>query len=210
MRRLALMILSALLLVLRSSQLAAQETYRGCKMEGNTKKKALKAVNSDKNRYTPPADNDIDSAVTLAKILKIGDDTDRWDEDKGAEVVGYVYDVKPGGAETCNCGETDKAFKDTHIEIVPAVNKNDKTHRVIVEIMPRMRAKMAAAGQDWSTATLKATIKHKWVKVRGWLLWDIEHVQNASHTNPDGSNVWRATCWEIRPITSITVVPAPH
>lgn len=204
------MVLATLLLVLAGSQLAAQDVYRGCKMEGNPKKKSLKAVNSDKNRYEPPADADIDSAVTLAKMLKIGDDQDRWDEDKGAEIVGYVYEVKPGGAETCNCGETDKAFIDTHIEIVPAVNLNDKTHRVIIEVTPRMRAKMEEQGVDWSTDTLKATIKHKWVRVRGWLLFDIEHLHNASHTNPGGSNVWRATCWEVHPLTSIEVVPAPQ
>ncbi len=117
--------------------------------------KSLKAVNRDKNRVTPPAAGDIDATATLAKMLKIGDDTDRWDEDKGAEIVGEVFNVKPGGVETCNCKATEAEFTDTHIEIVPAVNKNDPTHRVIVEVTPRMRAKMGEQRVDWSTDTLK-------------------------------------------------------
>lgn len=36
--------------------------------------------------------------------MLVGDDTDRFDEEKGAEIVAYVYDARPGGNETCNCG----------------------------------------------------------------------------------------------------------
>lgn len=73
-----------------------------------------------------------------------------------------------------------------------------------------MRAKMAETGEDWSTDTLKAKIKHKWVKVRGWLLCDVEHVANAAHTNPGGAKIWRATVWEVHPITSLAVVNKPQ
>ena len=68
---------------------------------------------------------------------------------------------------------------------------------------------MTADGIDWSTDTIKATFNHKWVKVRGWLLFDVEHVGNASHTNPGGSKIWRATVWEIHPITSIELTSHP-
>ena len=190
--------------------LPAQDDFHGCGMTGTAKSAGIKTVNQYKNRYNPPADSDIDQAVTLAGMLKPGDDRNRFDDDKAAEIVGYVYDVKPGGNETCNCGKSDPDLIDTHIEIVPKPTLNDKTHRVIVEVSPRFRAQMSEQGEDWSTDTLKATIKHKWVRVRGWLLADIEHLGNASHTNPGGSKIWRATIWEIHPITSLAVTAAPH
>jgi hypothetical protein len=183
--------------------LSAQDTFHGCKPQGTAKPAAIKTVNKFKNRTDPPADGDIDSTATLTKMLKIGDDTDRFDDDQGAEIVGYVYDVKPGGLETCNCKNPDEL--DTHIELVPSPSLNDKTRRVIVEVTPRWREKMATDGADWSTDAIKAKFNHKWVRVRGWLLFDIEHVGNASHTSPGGSNIWRATCWEVHPITSIEV-----
>jgi len=193
-----------------ASPLVAQDDFHGCGMAGTAKPAGIKAVNRYKNRYTPPADTDIDAGVTLKALLKIGDDTNRFDDDKAAEFVGYVYDVKPGGTETCNCAATDPALRDTHIELVPSPTLNDKTRRVIVEVTPRWREKMAAQGEDWSTATLKTKIKHKWVRVRGWLLADIEHTGNAAHTNPGGTNVWRATIWEVHPITTLAITTAPN
>jgi hypothetical protein len=207
MRLKAWFLAAALLAV--AAPLAAQDDFHGCGMAGTAKPAAIKAVNRLKNRYTPPGDTDIDTAVTLKAMLKLGDDTDRFDEEKGAEIVGYVYDVKPGGKETCNCGATDSELRDTHIELVPSPTLNDKTHRVIVEITPRLRAKMAEQGEDWSTDALKAAIKHKWVRVRGWLLFDVEHLGNAEHTNPGGKKIWRATVWEIHPIAEFKVVAAP-
>ena len=193
-----------------AAPLAAQDTFHGCGMKGTAKPAAIKAVNQLKNRYTAPADQDVDAGVTLTAILAPGDDTDRFNEDNAAEIVGYVYDVKPGGKETCNCGATDPALRDTHIELVPSLTLNDKTHRVIVEVTPRWREMMAAQGEDWSTDALKARIKHKWIRVRGWLLFDVEHVGNANHTNPGGNNVWRATVWEVHPIAKLEVVGGPQ
>jgi hypothetical protein len=209
MRRLVAL---AALLLASTLPLTAQDTFHNCGLQGDARQKAAKVLNGDKNRSTPPTDADIDTAVTIAKMVMIGDDRDRFDEEKGAEIVGYVFDVKPGGVETCNCHATDLEFRDTHIELVPAVNLNDKTHRVIIEITPRMRAQALADGKgDWSTDKLKTTIKHKWIKVRGWLLFDLEHVHNAQHTaDPAAKDIWRATCWEIHPITTLEVVPAPH
>jgi len=112
---------------------AAQDDFHGCGMAGTAKHAAIKAVNKLKNRHTAPAGSDLDTGATLKTILAPGDDTERFSEDSAEEIVGYVYDVKDGGTETCNCGATDPILKDTHIELVPSVNINDKTHRVIVE-----------------------------------------------------------------------------
>ena len=60
-----------------------------------------------------------------------------------------------------------------------------------------------------STATLKTKFKHKWIRVRGWFLFDVEHLGNADHTKSGGTNIWRATVWEVHPIASIEAAAAP-
>jgi hypothetical protein len=80
---------------------------------------------------------------------------------------------------------------------------------VIVEITPRLRAQMKEKGVDWATPTLKKQIEGKWIKVTGWLLFDSMHFGEAENTNPGGSHNWRATCWEIHPITSLEVLDGP-
>ena len=75
---------------------ASLETFKGCGMEGNATKPATKALNRLKNRYTAPDAAEVNSAVTLAAILATGNDVGRWKVRYGAEIVGYVYDVKPG------------------------------------------------------------------------------------------------------------------
>jgi hypothetical protein len=38
------------------------------------------------------------------------------------------------------------------------------------------------------------------------LFFDGEHEHQAENTEPDGDRNWRATAWEIHPITSLEVV----
>jgi hypothetical protein len=69
---------------------------------------------------------------------------------------------------------------------------------------------MKNQGEDWSTQALKQKIKGKWVEVTGWLLFDSMHVDGAKNTNPGGGDAnWRATCWEIHPITDMKVLDGP-
>src|SRR5258708_578263 len=51
-------------------------------------------------------------------------------------------------------------------------------------------------------------IKVKWIEVSGWAMFDVMHVNAAENTNPGGAHNWRATCWEIHPITSIKKLSA--
>jgi hypothetical protein len=179
----------------------------GCPPEGDAKPDAVKALNILKNRVIPPRDDELDTAVTLSALLKPGDDEERWDESKGGVLVGFVNDAKVGGVETTNCKATDAADRDTHIELVLSQSKNDKTQRVIVEVTPRWRDKMQSQGIDWSTGALKDELVGKWIRVKGWLLFDVEHEQQAENTNPGNDSNWRATAWEIHPITEIDVLP---
>lgn len=110
-----------------------------------------------------------------------------------------------GGVETVNCKATDALFRDTHIEIAQTLGA-DSTKRVIVEVTPRWRAEMKALGVDWTTPGLKSLIGKR-VKFRGWLLFDVEHRSQAKNTAPTNPKDWRATVWELHPVTSFVIVP---
>lgn len=186
------------------------DDFDGCGMEGTAKGANLKKLNQLKNRYTVPQANQIDSSITLTAVLAPGDDKARWNTSSGAEMTGFVLAVKPGGGETCNCGKTDSAHTDAHIELVLHSTDSAGKQSVVVEVTPRMRAIMGTSGTDWSTATLRNQFRGKWVKVRGWMLFDSQHANAAENTNPGGANNWRATAWEIHPVTDIQIVPAPE
>jgi hypothetical protein len=195
---------------------AAAGAFDGCPAQGTVSLNyshvhQLESLNRLKNRSALPADADLDSTVTLARLLGDGtDDTGRFDTRKAAEITGYVLHVKPGGkSETGNCRKGDSLHRDTHIELTLSPTDTLEIRRVIVEVTPRWRAAMQAAGTDWLTATLQQTIEHKWVRVRGWLLFDDEHKSQAENTHPGGDSNWRGTVWEIHPVTVLTLVPHP-
>jgi hypothetical protein len=188
---------------------ANMDVFDGCPMEGTAKGANLKKLNQLKNRYTAPQDSEFDASITLDALLAPDDDRTRWSSTSGAEVTAYVLDIRPGGGETCNCGKTDPAHTDTHIELISDPESTDSTQVVIVEVTPRLRAIMNDSGTDWSTRTLRRQFRHKWVKVRGWMAFDSQHASAAENTNPGGANNWRATAWEVHPVTDIQVVPAP-
>jgi len=186
------------------------DNFDGCGMDGSAKTASLKKLNQLKNRYNVPQANQIDPSITLSAILAPGDDRTRWSSSSGAAVTGYVLDVKPGGGETCNCGKTDPAHTDAHIELVLHSGDTAGRQSVVAEVTPRMRAIMGTSGTDWSTKTLRKQILGKWVKVQGWMMFDSQHANAAENTNPGGASNWRATAWEIHPITDIKIVPAPQ
>ncbi len=186
------------------------DVFDGCGMDGSAKTGNLKKLNQMKNRYVVPQDNQIDHSITLSAMLAPGDDKTRWSTTSGAEVTGFVLDVNPGGGETCNCGKTDAAHIDAHIELVLNSTGTAKTQSVVVEVTPRLRAIMGTNGTDWSTKTLQKQFRHKWVKVRGWMTFDSQHASAAENTNPGGASNWRATAWEIHPVTDMQIVTAPH
>lgn len=192
------------------SSVASLETYNGCGVEGTAGGHASQALNTLKNRYAAPQPAQINPSITLAALLAPGDDSGRWSLSDAAEVVGYVWDVKPGGLESVNCDAADLAYRDTHIELVLDPGRLAATERVIVEVTPRWRAILAAQGSDWSTHTLRVRLLGGWVKVRGWMLFDWQHKTQAENTNPGHHGNWRATAWEIHPVTSIEVVTGPQ
>jgi hypothetical protein len=185
------------------------EVFGGCGMEGSATRADIQSQNRLKNRTTAPSSEDIDSSIVLQAILQPGDDRDRFEESDGAVVTGFVHAVKAGGAETVNCGANTVDLKDAHIEITLSESDTARDQRFVVEITPKWRAFMADRGIDWSNATLASTLRGRCAEFAGWMFWDGSHPQNAANTNPTGSQIWRATAWEIHPVTSVRAVPCP-
>jgi hypothetical protein len=189
----------------------APESYHGCpsvgvNRSGNAPALPIQALNLLKNRYTAPTPAELDSSIRLASFLAPGDDVRRFDARRGAEIVGVVTDVRVGGQETTNCEATAPKYRDTHIRIALTADAPEN-QRVVVEVTPRWRAAMAAAGLDWSTATLATTIVGRTVRIGGWMLFDTEHARESENTRPGNPGNWRATAWEIHPVTLLEVLP---
>jgi len=186
------------------------ETFNGCGMEGDASSRAVRELNLLKNRYTAPEPQQIDPHVTLAAMLEPGDDRARWNDHHAAEITGYLWDVKVGGVETVNCHAADPPERDTHIELVLDPMNGSENRRVIVEVTPRSRALAKQRGEDWSTPALRDRFDGRWVRVRGWLLFDAEHSAQSMNTAPARPRDWRATAWEIHPVTSLEVIDRPR
>lgn len=167
--------------------------------------------NAEKNRWHAPRNSDFDTRITTQALTQRGNDRDRWNSTKAARLTGYVAVVKDGTkGESCNCGATGKSDIDTHIAVVAnARDADDKRKYVIVEVTPRMREILAAQkpAVDWSTVTLKKLLLHRTVQFQGWIFFDSDHVNQATNTHPTDPkrNNWRATCWEIHPVTGFAI-----
>ena len=196
------------MLFLISMSTAALAGSINCPPQGDAKSEQVQARNVFKNRDILPTWGDFDTHVTLAAIVATGSDAQRWSNTKAATITGYVIDVKPGGLETVNCHAHDLADRDTHIEIALRPGA-PKTERMIIEVTPRLRLLMAAQGVDWSTTKLEQVLPNHWVSVTGWLFLDAAHRSQSENTAPGRASDWRATAWEIHPVTAISLVAPP-
>jgi hypothetical protein len=166
-------------------------------------------MNPKKNRYDTPSQTDFNTDITLAQLISPAATQGKFTEGQAIELVGYVDSVMVGGIESCNCKTVDAKYRDTHIELVPSRGDNDSHDILIVEVTPRMREIEQAQGVDWSTATLKKTLVGHQVRIKGWLMFDWDHVNENWADNPNNNKRkpnWRASCWEIHPIMSIEIL----
>lgn len=197
-------LIAALVLVVNCSLTSwAQEVVSDCDVHGSARKERPEyRLNVYKNRYKFPRKSDFVTGITLRQLLESGNEED-FPIEKAVILTGYVYDVKMGGVETCNCKATDQDHRDTHIELTPDANHTGPEYRLIVEVTPRIRTLLAMKGMDWSTSELKDMLVGHRVKVAGWLFYDEEHKSQAFATRPNGDRNWRASCWEVHPVTYI-------
>lgn len=157
-----------------------------------------------KNRYSFPEGSDFDGDITLTDLI-MAEEGD-YDANTAVEITGYVYRIKKGGKETCNCESGNSYDKDTHIELTINENYIEPKYRFIVEITPRFRMFQDYHGIDWSTEGLKDEFEHKYVIIQGWLFYDQSHAKENFSDDPadnDGRANWRSSSWEIHPVTNI-------
>src|SRR5215213_10388470 len=156
-----------------------------------------------KNRTAVPQPTDFDSRITLDALLQPGDDTNRWSTDRAARIQGEVIDVAYAGAEATNC--FNPCRRDIHI-LLTMRKGAAKSEHVVVEVTPNLFDWAAGQGIDWSEKTLQAQLVGHWCEIEGWLYFDLGHAEESENISPGKSNNWRATAWEIHPVTKITVI----
>ena len=150
-----------------------------------------------KNRTSLPQATDFDSRVTLDALLQPGDDTNRWSTDHAARIEGEVIDVAYARPEATNCWNPCR--RDIHI--VVATRKGvAKSEHVVVEVTPNLQR------GDWSEKTLQAQLVGHWCEFEGWMYFDAGHAKESENISPGEPDNWRATAWEIHPVTKITVI----
>ncbi len=187
-----------------SAQQAIQINDILCGMEGSAKRAGDKTLNRFKNRYTLPRENDFDARFNWEEFLKDEDDRKKFSNENAAILRGYVYRIKEGSVETCNCNAKDPYFQDTHIILTPNADKTDALLQVVIEVTPRLRLLMREKGIDWSHEALKK-LRGKKVEIQGWLFYDYRHGENSAKIRKTGK-ITRSTAWEIHPVTQITVL----
>ncbi|HET9526562.1 MAG TPA: hypothetical protein VFO99_10365 [Pyrinomonadaceae bacterium] len=156
-----------------------------------------------KNRTIIPQAADFDPGVTLDALLQRGDDRNRWSVDRAARVRGLVIDVAYAGSEAANC--FNPCRRDIHI-LIANRKEAPKSEQVVLEVTPNLRDWAGAEGVDWSEETLQAQLVGHWCEFEGWLYFDVGHAEESENTAPGNPENWRATAWEVHPITKITVV----
>ena len=92
----------------------------------------------------------------------------------------------------------------------PSVGKSDSKSSAGIDSVFSGGGEMGALMRalDWSPARLrKLMVPGKTLRVTGWLFDDLEHVNAAENTHSAGVHNWRATVWEIHPVTGFSVLP---
>ncbi len=156
-----------------------------------------------KNRTTLPQAADFDSRITLDELLRPGDDSSRWSTDHAARIQGEVIDVAYARPEATNCYSPCR--RDIHILVA---NRKDaaKNEQIVVEVTPKLGDWASGRGMDWSEKALQAQLVGHWCEFEGWLYFDVGHQDQAENTAPHDPSNWRATAWELHPVTKITVI----
>ena len=135
-------------------------------------------------------------------MLQPGDDRERWLQTRAARVEGYVVSLWRGPMELTNCYLPCSRDIHIHLGLRPDAPPREQ---VVLEITPRMQEWARHQGWDWSEETLRGELLSHWCSFEGWLLYDSHHADEAENTAPGQPGNWRATAWEIHPITKFEI-----
>ncbi|MBA3569816.1 MAG: hypothetical protein H0W34_03445 [Pyrinomonadaceae bacterium] len=172
-----------------------------CPASGIAFTKERRDLHRLKNRTTLPQASDFDERVALSSLLQPGDDSARWSSSRAARIEGYVVSVASARTELANC----YYGRDTHIHIASQPDAPPREH-VVLETTPRMEDWARTQGWDWSEETLERQLLGRLVRFEGWLLFDSSHARESENIAPGTPLNWRATAWEIHPVTKIEVI----
>lgn len=175
----------------------------GCPASGLALSPSARHAARLKNREAPPRPEDFDARVTLDSLTRPGDDRRRWSEARAAAVEGYVVEVKSAGPEAANCFSP--AGLDTHIHVAARPDAPAR-ETVVLEVTPRLERWAAGRGLDWSAAALRRELLGRRCRFEGWLFFDAGHAGESENIAPGAEGNWRATAWEIHPVTRLTAV----
>ena len=195
-----LLLVSVLIAIVVASWLVVA---RDCPSAGIGLTSRARNLHRLKNRTMFPQESDFDSGITLDALLQPGHDRNRWSTDRAARIQGEVIDVAYAGAEAANC--FNPCRRDIHILIAQRKGA-EKNQQVVLEVTPNLRDWAAERGMDWSERKLYEQLVGHWCEFEGWLYFDVGHDEDSENTAPGKSDNWRATAWEIHPITKITVI----
>jgi hypothetical protein len=173
-----------------------------CPASGFALSRERRELHRLKNRTALPQLADFDTAVTVEKMLHAGDDHDRWSATRAARVEGYVVSIANGPLELSNCYLP--CSRDIHIHIGSRPNAPPR-EQVVLEITPTMQEWARSQGRDWSEETVRGKLLNHWCSFEGWLLYDSHHAGESENSARGRAANWRATAWEIHPITNFEI-----
>jgi hypothetical protein len=176
---------------------------RNCPSVGIALTPRARALHRLKNRTALPQATDFDTQVTLDALLEPDDDRNRWSTTRAARLQGQVIDVAYARPEATNC--YNPCRRDIHI-LIAKRDEAAKNEQVVLEVTPNFQDRAAQQGMDWSEETLQSQLVGRWCEFEGWLYFDVGHDEEAENTAPHNPQNWRATAWEVHPITKITVI----
>ena len=174
-----------------------------CPPSGLAITSARREVHRLKNRTSFPQSSDFDSAVTLPALLQPGGDENRWLQTRAASLEGYVVSVGRARTELANCYAPCR--RDIHINLALRTDA-PSSEQVVIEVTPNFERWAASQHLDWSAETLNRTLVGRWCRFEGWMFYDREHAKESRNTYKAGEDLWRATAWEIHPVTKIEIL----
>lgn len=176
---------------------------RYCPPQGIAFTPDRREVHRLKNRAYLPKEADFDPRVTLSALLQPGVDSTQWSTSQAGRVEGYVVSLANAGVELANCYAPCR--RDIHINVALRPDAR-ASEQMVLEITPPMQKWAKGNGWDWSEAKLKQELVGRWCSFEGWLFFDKHHAGESENVEPAREGNWRATAWELHPVTNFEVL----
>jgi hypothetical protein len=176
---------------------------RNCPSAGLAITPNARALHRLKNRTALPDPSDFNPNISLTELLKPGNDSSRWSTQQAARIQAYVIDVAYARPEATNCYLPCR--RDLHIAVANRKGA-PQNEQIILEITPNLREWAANQGLDWSESSIQAQMVNHWCEFEGWMYLDEGHAEESENTAPHNAGNWRATAWEIHPVTRFMVL----